>query len=66
MKTETSKNKNFSEEKDLMVTQNCSKISHKAAQCKLKQVRKERNEVICTSCKKPVHMKADCFKLMKK
>jgi hypothetical protein len=26
----------------------------------------ERNEVICNCCKKPVHVKSNCFELMKK
>jgi hypothetical protein len=72
IKTETAKINNLGEEKDLMVTQfkgicrNCGKIGHKAAQCKLKQMREERNDVFCNYCKKPGHFKSNCFKLMKK
>jgi hypothetical protein len=72
MKTETAKIKNLGEEKSLVVTQfkdkcrNCGKIGHKAAQCKSKQMREERNEVICNYCKKPGNVKSNCFKLMKK
>jgi hypothetical protein len=29
-------------------------------------MREERNEVVCNYCKKPVHVKSNCFKLMKK
>jgi hypothetical protein len=29
-------------------------------------MREERNEVICNYCKKPGHLKSNCFKLMKK
>jgi hypothetical protein len=59
MKTETAKMKNLGEEKALLVTQfkekcrNCGKIGHEAAQYKSKQMREERNEVICSDCKKP-------------
>jgi hypothetical protein len=72
MKTETAKINDLGEEKALVVTQlkgkcrNCGKIGHKAAQCKLKQMRKEINEAICNYCKKPGHIKSNCFKLMKK
>jgi hypothetical protein len=46
---------------------NCGKIGQKAAQCKSKKMREERNEVICNYCKKnPVHVNSNCFKLMKK
>jgi hypothetical protein len=44
---------------------NCGKIGHKAAQYKLKQMREERNDVVCNYCKKPGHFKSNCFKLMK-
>jgi hypothetical protein len=71
MKTETAKINNLGEEKALVVTRfkgkcrNCGKIGHKAAQCKSKQMREERNEVVCNYCKKPGHVKSNCFKLMK-
>jgi hypothetical protein len=39
---------------------------HKAAQFKSKQMREERNELICNYCKKPGHVNSNCFKLMKK
>jgi hypothetical protein len=71
MKTETAKINDLCEEKDLVVTQfkgkcrNCGKIGHKAAQYKLKQMREERNDVVCNYCKKPGHFKSNCFKLMK-
>jgi hypothetical protein len=45
---------------------NCGKINHKAAQCKSKQMREERNKVICNYCKKSGHVKSNCLKLMKK
>jgi hypothetical protein len=72
MKTETAKINDLCEEKAWVVIQfkgKCrkrGKIGHKAAQCKLKQMREERNEVVCNYCKKPGHVKSDCFKLMKK
>jgi hypothetical protein len=72
MKTETAKINDLGEEKALVVTRfkgtcrNCGKIGHKAAQCKLKQMREERNDVVCNYCKKPGHVKSNCFKLMKK
>jgi hypothetical protein len=53
MKTETAKINDLGEEKALFVTQfkgkcrNCGKIDHKAAQCKSKQMREERNDVAC-------------------
>jgi Fe-S cluster biogenesis protein NfuA len=53
MKTETAKINDLGEEKALVVTQfkgkcrNCGKIGHKAARCKSKQMREERNEVVC-------------------
>jgi hypothetical protein len=52
MKTETAKINDLGEEKALVVTQfkgkcrNCGKIGHKVAQCKLKQMREERNDVV--------------------
>jgi hypothetical protein len=46
--------------------QNCGKIGHKAAQCKSKQMREERNKVVCNYCKKSGHFKSNYFKLMKK
>jgi hypothetical protein len=72
LKTETAKINDLDEEKALVVTQfkgkrrNWGKIGHKAAQCKSKQLREERNEVVYNSCKKPEHVKSNCFKLMKK
>jgi hypothetical protein len=64
--------KYLGEEKALVVTQfkdkfrNCGKIGYKAPQRKSEQTREERNVVICNYCKNPVHMKSNCFKLMKK
>jgi hypothetical protein len=58
MKTETAKISDLGEKKALVVPQfkgkcrNCGKIGHKAAQCKSKQMREERNEVIYNYCKK--------------
>jgi hypothetical protein len=55
-----------------MVTQfkdkcrNCGKIGHKVAQCKPKQMREERNELICNYCNNSGHLKSNWFKLMKK
>jgi hypothetical protein len=72
MKTETAKINDLGKEKALVVTQfkgkcrNCGKIGHMAAQCKLKQMREERNDVVCNYCKKPGQVKSNCFKLMKK
>jgi hypothetical protein len=72
MISEMAKIKDLGEDKALMVTQfkgkclNCCKIGHKAAQCKSKQMREERNEVVCYYCKKPGHVKSNFFKLMKK
>ena len=60
------------EDKALFTTQfkgeyrNCGKLGHKAAQCKSKQVKEEKNDIICNYCKKPGHVKANCFKLLKK
>ena len=34
---------------------NCSKLGHKAAQCKPKKVKVNKFEVICNYCKKPGH-----------
>jgi hypothetical protein len=53
MKIETAKINDLGEEKALLVIQfkgkcrNRGKIGHKAAQCKSKQMREERNEVVC-------------------
>jgi hypothetical protein len=71
MRSETAKINNLGEEKALVVTQlkgacrNCVKIGHKAAQCKSKQMREQRNEFICNYCKKSEHMKFNCFEVMK-
>jgi Zinc knuckle len=65
-------NDEYGEEKALFTTQfkgkcrNCGKLGHKIAQCKLKPVKHERNDLVCGYCKRPGHMKANCFKLMKK
>jgi hypothetical protein len=72
MKTETAKINDLGEEKALVVTQfkgkrrNWGKIGHKPAQCKSKHMREERNEVVYNYCKKPGHVKSNCFKFMKK
>jgi hypothetical protein len=41
---------------------NCGKLCHKAAQCKSKQVQGEK----CNYCKKSGHVKANCFKLLRR
>jgi hypothetical protein len=52
MKTETAKINNLGEDKSFVITQfkdnclNCCIIGHKAAQCKSKQMRKDKNEII--------------------
>jgi Fe-S cluster biogenesis protein NfuA len=62
MKTETAKINDLYEEKALVVTQfkgecqGCGKIGHRAAQCKSKQMREGKNELICNYCKKPGHL----------
>jgi hypothetical protein len=72
MNTETAKIDDLGEEMALIVTQfkgkcrNCGKIGYKAAQCKLKQVRVERNGIVCDYFKKPGNVKSNCFKFMKK
>jgi C2H2 zinc-finger/Zinc knuckle len=45
---------------------NCGNVGHKAVQCKSKHGRDEKNDVVCNYCKRPGHVKANCFKLMKK
>jgi Zinc knuckle len=45
---------------------NCGKLGHKAAQCKSKQVKDEKLDVMCNYCKKSRHVKANCFKLLRK
>jgi Zinc knuckle len=45
---------------------NCGKLGHKAAQCKSKQVKDEKLDVMCNYCKKSGHVKANCFKLLRK
>jgi len=71
-KSESTKNEGSSEEKALFTTQfkgkcrNCGKLGHKAAQCKSKLAKDGKSELICNYCKKPGHVKANCFKLLKK
>jgi uncharacterized Rmd1/YagE family protein len=66
------KNDESGKEKALFTTQfkgkcrNCGKLGHKAAQCKFKQAKEEKNEMICNYCKTPGHVKANCFKFLKK
>jgi hypothetical protein len=49
-----------------MVNVEIAVIGHKAAQYKSNQMGEERKEIICNYCKKPGHVKYNCFKLMKK
>jgi hypothetical protein len=42
------------------------KLGHTAAQCKSKQVKDEKMNVICNYCKKSRQVKANCFKLLRK
>jgi len=71
-KTDHTKIKGSIEEKALFMghfkgkCRNCGKLGHKASQCKSKQVEEKKADVICNYCKKPGHVKANCFKLMKK
>ena len=68
----TKQNEDSGEENALFTTQFkgkcriCGKLGHKAAQCKLKPGKQEKNDVFCSYCKRPGHVKANCFKLMKK
>ena len=45
---------------------NCGKLGHKAINCKARQDRDGENDDVYNSCKKPDHVKTNCFKLMKK
>jgi hypothetical protein len=45
---------------------NCGKLGHKEAQCKSKQVKDEKLEVMCNYCKKSGRVKANCVKLLRK
>ena len=45
---------------------NYAKVGHKAEQCKSKHGKHEKKDVVCRHCKKPDHVKANYFKLMKK
>jgi Zinc knuckle len=45
---------------------NCGKLDHKAAQCKSKHDKDEKSDVMCNYCKNSGHMKANCFKLLRK
>jgi gag-polypeptide of LTR copia-type len=66
-KKESIKNDESGEEKALFTTQlkgkcrNWGKLGHKAAQCKLKQAKEEKHDIICNYCKKPGHVKANYF-----
>jgi gag-polypeptide of LTR copia-type/Zinc knuckle len=68
----TSQNDNLGEENALFTSQfkgkcrNCGKLGHKAAQCKSKQVKDEKSDVMCNYCKKSGHVKANCFKMLRK
>jgi Zinc knuckle len=68
----TGQNDNLGEESALFTSQfkekcrNCGKLGHKAVQCKSKQVKDEKSDVICNFCKKSGHVKANCFKLLRK
>jgi hypothetical protein len=71
-KKKSIKNDESGEEKALFTAQfkgkccNCGKLGHKAAQCKFKQAIEENCEMICNYCKEPGHVKANCFKVLKK
>jgi gag-polypeptide of LTR copia-type len=71
-KTESIKNDGSGKEKAFFTTQfkrkcrNCGELWHKAAQCKCKQAKEEKNDIICNYCNKPGHVKANRFKLLKK
>jgi Zinc knuckle len=45
---------------------NCGKLGHKAAQCKSKQVKDEKSDIMCNYCKKSGVVTANCFKLLRK
>jgi Zinc knuckle len=68
----TSQNDDLGEERALFTSQfkgkcrNCGKLGHKAAQCKSKQIEDEKSYVMCNYCKKSSHVKANCFKLLRK
>jgi gag-polypeptide of LTR copia-type/Zinc knuckle len=68
----TGQNDNMGKESALFTSQfkgkcrNCGKLGHKAAQCKSKQVKDEKSDVMCNYCKKSGHVKANCFKLLRK
>jgi C2H2 zinc-finger len=71
-KTDSAKLKCLFDEKALFMGQfkgkccNCGKLGHKAGQCKSRQVEESKSEIMCNYCKKPGHVKANCFKLLKK
>jgi Zinc knuckle len=66
----TGQNNNLGKESSLFTSQfkgkcrNCGKLGHKAAQCKSKQVKDEKSDVMCNYCKKSGHVKANYFKLL--
>jgi gag-polypeptide of LTR copia-type len=68
----TSQNNNLGEESVLFTLQfkgkcrNCGKLGQQAAQCKSEQNKDEKSDVMCNYCKKSGHMKANCFKLLRK
>jgi Zinc knuckle len=68
----TGQNNNLGKESALFTSQfegkgrNCGKLGHKAAQCKSKQVKDEKSDAMCNYCKKSGHVKANCFKLLRK
>jgi Zinc knuckle len=61
----TGQHDNLGEESALFTLQfkgkcrNCGILGHKAAQCKSKQVKDEKSDVMCNYCKKTGHMKAN-------
>jgi hypothetical protein len=68
----TGQHDNLGEESALFTSQfkgkcrNCGKLGDKAVQCKSKQVKDEKSDVMCNYCKKSGHVKANCFKLLRK
>jgi hypothetical protein len=68
----TKQNDNFGKENALFTLQfkgkslNCGKLGHMAGQCKSKQGKDKKIDVMCNYCNKTGHVKAICFKLMRK
>jgi gag-polypeptide of LTR copia-type len=71
-KTDSAKLKSSFDEKALFMGQfkgkcrKCGKLGHNTSQCKSRQVDKTKSEIMCHYCKKPGHVKTNCFKLLKK